>query len=158
MENKLEDVYSLVQFLDPELLSPLWQFATDHFLLNRKKKGDILGYTNLKSLNTKLQPLVIRRRKEDVLDQLPEVVTNDRYISLHQEQAEIHAGYSQSLLPLVNKKFLTPVDLRRIQALLLKMRQVCNTTYLIDRETNISPKLDELGNILEERIQQDGRQ
>lgn len=49
------------------------------------------------------------------------------------------------------------MDLRRIQMLLLKMRQVCNSTYLIDKETNLSPKLDELGNILEEMIVQNGR-
>ena len=157
LENKLEDVYSLVQFLDPNHLSPLWQFAAEHFLLNRKKKGDILGYTNLNKLHEKLQPLVIRRRKEEVLDELPELIVNDCYIDLCQEQVEIHAGYSQTLLPIISKKFLTPMDLRRIQMLLLKMRQVCNTTYLIDRETNLSPKLDELGNILEELIHQNGR-
>ncbi len=157
LENKLEDVYSLVQFLDPELLSPLWQFAADHFFLNRNKKGDILGYTNLKSLQEKLKPLVIRRRKEEVIDQLPEVVVNDYYIDLHAEQGEIHAGLSQALLPIISKPFLTPVDMRRIQALLLKMRQVCDTTYLIDRETNISPKLDELGNIIDEILQQQDR-
>ncbi|MFT5700168.1 MAG: SNF2 family DNA or RNA helicase [Desulforhopalus sp.] len=157
LENKLEDVYSLVQFLDPNLLSPLWQFAAEHFFLNRKKKGDILGYTNLNKLHDKLQQLVIRRRKEEVLDELPELIVNDYFIDLYQEQAEIHAGYSQTLLPIVSKKFLTPMDLRRIQALLLKMRQVCDSTYLIDRETNLSPKLDELGNILEELIKQNGR-
>lgn len=157
LENKLEDVYSLVQFLDPELLSPLWLFAADHFLLGRRKKGDILGYVNLNNLHEKLKPLVIRRRKEEVLDELPELIVNDYYIDLHQEQAEIHAGYSQSLLPLLNKKFLTPMDLRRIMTLLLKMRQTCDSTYLIDRQTNISPKLDELANILDELIKENGR-
>lgn len=157
LENKLEDVYSLVQFLDPTLLSPLWQFAAEHFFLSRKKKGDILGYTNLNKLHDKLQSLVIRRRKEEVLDELPELIVNDYYIDLYQEQAEIHAGYSQTLLPIISKKFLTPMDLRRIQALLLKMRQVCDSTYLIDRETNLSPKLEELANILDELIQQNGR-
>jgi len=157
LENKLEDVYSLVQFLDPDLLSPLWQFAADHFLLARKKKNEILGYTNLGSLHEKLKPLVIRRRKEEVLTELPELVVNNYFVNLRREQAEIHAGFAQSLLPLMNKKFLTPMDLRRIQALLLKMRQVCNTTYLIDRETNISPKLDEMANILEELVLRNGR-
>jgi superfamily II DNA/RNA helicase len=57
----------------------------------------------------------------------------------------------------LNKKFLTPMDLLRIQMLLLKMRQTCDSTYLIDRKTNISPKLDELANILEELIKQNGR-
>ncbi len=157
LENKLEDVYSLVQFLDPDLLSPLWQFAAEHFLLNRKKKGDIQGYVNLDKLHEKLKPLVIRRRKEEVLKELPELIINDYFVDLYQEQAEIHAGYSQSLLPLLNKKFLTPMDLRRIQALLLKMRQTCDSTYLIDRQTNISPKLNELETILEELVIQNGR-
>ncbi len=157
LENKLEDVYSLMQFLDPDLLSPLWRFAADHFLLNRRKKGDILGYVGLDKLHQKLQPLVIRRRKEEVLEQLPELIVNNYYIDLYQEQAEIHAGYSQLLLPLLNKKFLTPMDIRRIQILLLKMRQVCDSTYLIDRETNISPKLAELSTIMEEVVIANGR-
>jgi superfamily II DNA/RNA helicase len=49
------------------------------------------------------------------------------------------------------------MDLLRIQALLLKMRQTCDSTYLIDRQTNISPKLDELANILDELVKQNGR-
>ena len=157
LENKLEDVYSIVQFLDPDLLSPLWQFAADHFHLSRNKKGQILGYHNLGKLHDRLQPLVIRRRKEEVLDDLPEQVTNNYYLDLHEKQAEIHAGYSKSLLPLLNKKFLTPMDLRKIQILLLKMRQVCDSTYLIDRESNISPKLAELATILDELVLENKR-
>lgn len=157
LENKLEDVYSIAQFLDPELLSPLWKFAADHFILSRHKKGKILGYRNLEKLHGKLQSLVIRRRKEEVLDDLPEQIVNDYYLDLHETQAEIHAGYSRSLLPLINKKFLTPMDLRKIQVLLLKMRQVCDSTHLIDRETNISPKLDELATILDELVVENNR-
>ena len=100
------------------LLSPLWQFAADHFLLDRNKKGEILGYTNLESLHEKLKPLVIRRRKEEVLAELPELVVSNYFVNLRREQMEIHAGYSQTLLPLMKKKFLTPMDLRRIQSLL----------------------------------------
>jgi superfamily II DNA/RNA helicase len=58
---------------------------------------------------------------------------------------------------LINKKFLTPMDLRRIQELLLKMRQVCNSTYLIDRNTQISPKLKELESILTDLGMDEGR-
>ena len=49
------------------------------------------------------------------------------------------------------------MDIRRIQELLLKMRMVCNSTYLIDRNTNISPKMKELEGILEELIIENGR-
>jgi len=157
LENKLEDVYSIIQFLDPDRLSPLWAFAAEHFMLSRQKKGKILGYRNLDKLYKELQSIVIRRKKVDVLDQLPEELVNNYYIELTDQQYKIHGGYAQSLLPLMNKKFLTPMDLRRIQELLLKMRQVCNSTYLIDRKTQISPKLKELESILSDLAIQDGR-
>ncbi|OQX63227.1 MAG: helicase [Desulfococcus sp. 4484_242] len=157
LENKLEDVYSIVQFLKPTLLTPLWKFAADHFMLSRHKKGKILGYRNLELLNQKLRSIVIRRRKQEVLSDLPEEVVNNYYLELSAKQAQLHNGYLSALLPLINKKFLTPVDLRRIQELLLRMRMVCNSTYLIDRNTNISPKLEELSGILDELVIQNGR-
>ena len=157
LENKLEDVYSIVQFLDPHLLAPLWKFAAEHFMLSRDNKGRILGYRNLDKLHERLQGIVIRRRKEEVLTELPEEILNNYYVDLNVKQLEIHNGYLQSLLPLINKKFLTPMDIRRIQELLLKMRMVCNSTYLIDRNTNISPKMKELEGILQELIIENGR-
>lgn len=157
LENKLEDVYSIIQFLDPLLLSPLWSFAADHFMLSRNKKGRILGYRNLDKLHEKLKSIVIRRRKKDVLPDLPEEIVNNYYIELHEKQKKMHSGYLQALLPLLNKKFLTPVDLRKIQVLFLRMRMVCNSTYLIDRKTHISPKLKELEAILEELVIQSER-
>ncbi len=157
LENKLEDVYSIVQFLDPYLLTPLWKFAAEHFMLSRRKRGRILGYRNLGTLREKLAPIVIRRRKEDVLKDLPDEVVNNYYLDLHHKQKKIHAGYAQSLLPLLNKKHLTPMDMRRIQELLLRMRMVCNSTYLIDKKTHISPKLDELESIIDEIAVQNDR-
>ncbi len=157
LENKLEDVYSIVQFLDPHMLSPLWKFAADHFMLSRNKKGKIIGYRNLDLLHEKLKAIVIRRRKEEVLSDLPDEVVNNYYLDLSEKQQKIHNGYLQSLLPLLHKKFLTPMDLRRMQELLLCMRRVCDSTYLIDRKTNISPKLKELEGILDELVVQNGR-
>ncbi len=156
LENKLEDVYSIVQFLDPNMLSPLWQFAADHFMLSRRKKGKILGYHNLEKLHGRLSSIVIRRRKADVLKDLPDEIVNNYYLELTDAQKKIHSGYIASLLPLLNKKFITPVDLRRIMELLLKARMVCNSTYLIDRKTNLSPKLNELDGLIEELVKQNG--
>jgi predicted nucleic acid-binding Zn finger protein len=157
LENRLEDIYSIVQFLDPSLLAPLWQFAADHYLLSRDKKGKILGYRNLDKLNEKLKAIVIRRKREEVLDDLPEEVVNTYFVDLDVRQRQMHAGFSQKLVPLIHKKFLTPMDIRRMQELLLCMRRACDSTYLIDRTTQISPKLQELQSILEELVIANGR-
>jgi len=148
LENKLEDVYSIVQFLDPDLLAPLWDFAGHHFLISRKKKNRIAGYTNLGTLHEKLKKIVIRRKKEEVLTELPDEVVNNYFIELTDEQKDIHAGYLGALIPLLGKKFLTPMDVQQIQRLMLLMRMVCDSTYLIDQKTHISPKLNEFKSII----------
>lgn len=148
LENKLEDLYSIVQFANPDLFTPLWEFAAEHFILKKQNRNKIFGYKNLDIIHQKLKPLVIRRKKEEVLDDLPEQVTNNYYIELTKEQIEIHQGYLRSLLPILNKKFLTPIDVRRIQELLTSMRMVCDSTFMIDRKTNLSPKLKELEGLL----------
>ncbi len=157
LENKLEDIYSIVQFLDPFMLTPLWKFAADHFMIPRTKKATIAGYKNLDQLKERLKQILIRRKKEEVLKELPREVVNNYYIDLTDEQQEIHGGYARSLIPLLNKKFLTPMDLRRIQILMLRMRMVCDSTYLIDRNTHLSPKLTELASIIDELVIQNNR-
>jgi superfamily II DNA or RNA helicase len=157
LENRLEDLYSVVQFADHELLTPLWEFAAEHFILKRDKRNRVFGYRNLDTLHEKLKSLVIRRRKEQVLKDLPEQVTNTYYIDLTREQLEIHQGYLQLLVPILSKKFLTPIDIKRIQELLMCMRMVCDSTYLIDRKTNLSPKLAELQPILADLVLENGR-
>jgi len=157
LENKLEDVYSIVQFLDPDLLAPLWDFAGHHFLISRKKKNRIAGYTNLGTLHEKLKEIVIRRKKEEVLSELPKEVINNYFIDLTDEQKHIHSGYLGALLPLLSKKFLTPMDVQQIQQLMLLMRMVCDSTYLIDRKTHISPKLTEFKNIIHDMAIENNR-
>jgi SNF2 family DNA or RNA helicase len=148
LENKLEDFYAISQFADADLFTPLWNFAANHFILRKSKKNKIFGYKNLQALHEKLPALVIRRRKEEVLSELPQEVTNNYYIELSGEQFRLHQGYLSSLLPYINKKFLTPMDIQRIRELLTCMRMVCNSTFLVDRNTNISPKLRELEVVL----------
>ena len=157
LENKLEDIYSIIQFLDPYKLTPLWRFACDHFMIPRKKKHAVAGYRNLEMLNDKLRDMVIRRKKEDVLDDLPAEVVNNYYVDLDPSQAKMHAGLARRLAPLLSKKYLTPVDVNRMQMLLLKMRQVCDSTYLVDRETHVSPKLRELEGVIDEVVVQNQR-
>ena len=157
LENKLEDLYSIVQFSDPTLLTPLWAFAANHFNLSKTKKNKVLGYKNLDTVYEKIQTLLIRRKKEDVIDNLPDKIENNYYIALSAEQEEIHQGYLSGVLQIANKKVLTPMDIKRLQQLLTSMRMVCDSTYLVDRETNISPKLVELVSILRELVLENRR-
>ena len=157
-----EDLYSIVQFLDPYLFTPLWQFAADHFNIPRGQKvrdrqTRVAGYKNLDLLKEKLSGILIRRTWEEVEDQLPERVENNYYVDLSPEQTKEHQACAAKLGERVRKHPLAPMDLRDIQAQVLRMRMVCNSTFLVDRETQVSPKLRELSSVIDEVVARNRR-
>lgn len=148
IENRLIDIFSIMSILDPEFFGPLWEFSYQHCLFDPERYDKINGYYNLQKLNKKLVEILIRREKRKVLDQLPNVQQIDIPVNLSPLQSEYHTSYAKALAKIIKKKFLTPYDLQKMQLLLANMRMVCDSTYLIDDETNESPKLEELKHIL----------
>ncbi len=152
IENKLIDLFSIVAIFDQYFLGPLWEFSYQHCLFDPNKPNKINGYFNLKRLKSKLSAILIRREKREILKELPNLQQIDVPIGFTPLQAEYHASYANGIAQIVHKKFLTPYDLTRLQQLLTSMRMVCDSTYLIDDETNESPKLEELKYILLEKL------
>jgi len=152
IENRLIDIFSVVSVLDPYFFGPLWEFSYQHCLFDPEKTNKINGYYNLHALNEKLSDILIRREKRNVLDQLPNVQQIDIPVELSTEQAEYHASYANGIARIIRKKYLTAYDMQRLQLLLANMRMVCDSTYLIDERTNVSPKMEELKDILFEQL------
>ena len=152
IENRLIDIFSIVSAINPHFFGPLWEFSYQHCQFDPEKHNKINGYYNLQKLNKQLEPILIRREKRKVLDQLPNVQQINVPVNLSPLQAEYHASYTKGIASIIRKKFLTPYDLQKLQLLLASMRMVCDSTYLIDEETNESPKLEELKYILLEKL------
>lgn len=152
IENRLIDIFSIMTILDPYFFGPLWEFSYQHCLFDPVRFNKINGYYNLKSLNKRLETILIRREKRKVLDQLPNIRQIDIPVNMGPLQAEYHGSYAKGLSRILQKKFLTPYDLQLLMLLLANMRMVCDSTYLIDEETNESPKLDELKYTLLEKL------
>jgi len=152
IENRLIDIYSVMGILDPYFFGPLWEFSYQHCLFDPERPNKINGYYNLQKLNKKLDEILIRREKQNVLDQLPDLRQITIPVNLSPLQADYHASYAKGLAQIIRKKFLTPFDLQRMQLLLANMRMVCDSSYLIDDQTHDSPKLDELQAILIDKL------
>ena len=153
IENKLIDLYSIVQVVDPYFLAPLWEFSYQHCLFDPgSSRNKIVGYYNLNQLKKRMGKILIRREKSAVISQLPNVRQQDVPVALHDAQAEMHAGYAAGIAQILQKKYKTPYDWQRLMLLLNSMRMVCDSTFLIDKETNHSPKLYELKHILLEKL------
>ena len=152
LENKLLDLYSIVQFLDQYFLSPQWEFSYQHCIFDTNYKNKINGYYNLQNLKERLSSILLRREKQEVFEQLPNVIQKDIFVSLSNEQADLHSSFARGIASILAKKFKTTFDWQKLMHLLTNMRMVCNSTYLIDKETHHSPKLVELKDILLEKL------
>lgn len=146
LENKLEELISVVQFVDQHRLGPTWKLLHEHQL--KDDSGRVTGYTGLDGIGQTLAPIMIRRRKSEVLLQLPERTDQNLLVPMtgpqmacHQENADIVARIVQRWR---KTKFLSDQDQRRLTCALQNMRMSCNSTYLLDRESDHGVKADEL--------------
>ncbi|MCZ7597265.1 MAG: SNF2-related protein [Gammaproteobacteria bacterium] len=69
LENRLRELVSIVQFVDQHRLGPTWRFLERHQVV--ADTGQVVGYRHLDEVAASLAPVLIRRRKAEVLDQLP---------------------------------------------------------------------------------------
>ncbi|MFO0761877.1 MAG: DEAD/DEAH box helicase [Byssovorax sp.] len=157
LENRLDDLYSLIQVIDPHLFGPLWRFNEDFTRLD--DKGKVTGYKNLDLLRRRVAQVMLRRRKDDVLLELPERLVNRLVVPMTEPQAAIHDEAQQQVSMLaarMAKRPLTPAEEQRMFRAFQRARMACDAAGLVDKTTAGAPKLDELSGLLEEICLQGG--
>jgi SNF2 family DNA or RNA helicase len=145
VENRIDELYSIMQYLDPEILGPLFRFNRDFYKLD--ERGRPVDYRNLTGLRERLQPIVMRRRKADVEEQLPGRTIKNYFVTMADEQRARYEEYSVQaarLIAVAQRRPLTKAEFDRMQMLLACMRMMCDTPAILDPTCRISPKLEEL--------------
>ena len=138
LENKLEELISIVQFVDQHRLGPTWKLLNDHQV--KDEGGRVTGYTGLGKIGETLAPIMIRRRKSEVLEQLPRRTDQNVLVPMTEMQTAYHRENAEVVVKIVhrwrNTRFLSDKDQRRLTCALQNMRMSCNSTYLLDQETD----------------------
>lgn len=151
LENRLDELYTVVQFVDERRLGPAYRFFHQHREVD--DRGKPVGYKNLDKLRAALQPILLRRTRNEVAKQLPERSDEVVRIAPTAEQLEISRSNLQIAAQIAAKKHLTEMDLLRLQKALLLARMAANSTFLIDRqEPEFSSKLVRLNELLTDLI------
>ena len=151
LENKLEELISIVQFVDQHRLGPTWKLLHEHQV--KDEVGRVTGYTGLEKIGQTLAPIMIRRRKSEVLRQLPSRTDQNLLVPMTEMQAVHHQENADIVAKIVQRwrktKYLSDKDQRRLTCALQNMRMSCNSTYLLDQETDHGVKADELATLLD---------
>jgi superfamily II DNA or RNA helicase len=152
LENKLEELISIVQFVDQHRLGPTWKLLHEHQV--KDEAGRVTGYTGLEKIGQTLAPIMIRRRKSEVLRQLPSRTDQNLLVPMTEMQMLYHQENADVVAKIVQRwrktRFLSDKDQRRMTCALQNMRMSCNSTYLLDQETDHGVKADELAALFDE--------
>ncbi|MDP4013907.1 MAG: DEAD/DEAH box helicase [Candidatus Nanopelagicales bacterium] len=151
VENRLADLWSLMEFANPRLLGNASDFK-NRFATPIEKHGDAEAGRRLRALT---QPFVLRRLKTDrsIITDLPEKLEMEVVCSLTGEQAALYQGVVADMLEQIDKK----EGMQRrglVLATMTKLKQVCNhpAQFLRDgsRVAGRSGKLARLEETLDE--------
>ncbi len=152
LENKLEELISIVQFVDQHRLGPTWKLLHEHQV--KDESGRVTGYTGLDRIGQTLAPIMIRRRKSEVLKQLPGRLDQNLLVPMTEPQMLYHQENADVVAKIVQRwqrtRFLSDKDQRRLTCALQNMRMSCNSTYLLDQETDHGVKADELAALFDD--------
>ncbi len=160
LENRLTELWSILDFLNPGYLGPK-PFFQRRFATPIERYGDTASLTTLRSL---VQPFILRRTKtdRDIIQDLPEKQEMTVFCSLTPEQAKLYQTTVQESLDAVE----AAKGIQRrgiILATLVKLKQICNhpAQFLheetLDLDLQRSGKLKRLQEMLEELLDEGDR-
>ncbi|MDZ7697218.1 MAG: DEAD/DEAH box helicase [Deltaproteobacteria bacterium] len=167
MENRLDELYSVFQFIDPTILGPLWRFNQRYYDVQRRPSGSykVLGYKNLDELRQRIGPYLLRRVRDEVLVDLPERIDSNFFVEMTAPQWDAYQEYEHRvarLMALAKRRPLTPEEHHILLGSLIKMRLICNALALHEPDIHpkerekTAPKLRELREIVAEEIMGNG--
>jgi SNF2 family DNA or RNA helicase len=154
VENRLLDLWSIFNFLNPGYLGKEAQFR-NAFEIPIQRDNNVVKSATLRKL---VEPFILRRVKTDpaIIQDLPDKVEQKCYCNLTKEQAALY----EVVVKEVSKTIETVDGIQRkgmILATLMKLKQICNhpAQFLQDNsdfEASRSQKLDRILTMIEEAM------
>ncbi|MDQ6472590.1 DEAD/DEAH box helicase [Flavobacterium sp. LHD-80] len=149
IENSLDDLWSQMQFINPDILGT-YNFFAENFKIPIEKKQDENSLAELKNL---VQPYILRRTKEQVLKDLPELSEQIYYCDMDPEQEKLYEKEKSKARNFLLKTDGSNPDKISIINTLMKLRQLSNHPKMVDLESEIdSGKYIAVTNYLENLV------
>lgn len=156
VENRLMDLWSIFNFLNPDYLGKQTQFRKS-YEIPIQRDNDPVKSTILKQL---IQPFILRRLKTDknIIKDLPDKIENKQYCNLSKEQASLY----QAVVKDVEQQLEEKEGIERqglMLSTLMKLKQICNhpmqflqddSAFTCERSHKLERFTDMLGEAIEE--------
>jgi len=151
IENRIEELWSLFEFLNPGMLGASTRFSAAARLLGVETTAlpPLPGQSPNDVLSRALRPVILRRTKAQVATELPARTEQTLEVELEPEQRafyeELRRGYVQSVFEQVEKAGLAKSRMHILEALLRLRQAACHPSMVDTRRASLpSAKLDAL--------------
>ena len=150
LENSILELWSIFDFIMPGYLANLTKFQSKYKIKDFDEDSEIL----IKGLSKQINPFILRRKKSDVVKELPEKLINDIYIDLKDEQKKLYVAelnrVKEEMDKIIKEEGMNKARFLVLQ-LLTKLRQICiDPSIIYDNYTDGSNKIEQLENIVSE--------
>ncbi|QBN18768.1 DEAD/DEAH box helicase [Flavobacterium nackdongense] len=133
IENSLDDLWSQMQFINPNILGS-YPFFAENYKIPIEKKQDESSLLELKNI---ISPFILRRTKEQVLKDLPELSEQVFYCEMEPEQAKLYEEEKSKARNALLKADGSLVDKISIINTLMRLRQLSNHPKMIDDKSEM---------------------
>lgn len=139
--NKAEDLWNILTWLGVEKRS-FYSFRSTYCIMGGYGGYRVVGHKNLESLNAELNKVMLRRKKEEVLD-LPPKIHSTEYVELTAKQNKLYRDIKQGILEDMENilQSVNPLSCT------LRLRQLTGGLF-----TDDNPKLERIKDMLTEEI------
>ncbi|MFC7336185.1 SNF2-related protein [Haloferula chungangensis] len=152
VENRLRDLWSIFRVVAPGYLGSKAEFE------ERYQSGDAADPGLHDRLRLRISPFVLRRTKAEVAKDLPEKIEIDEWLDLDKDTRQTYAAIAKAgLLEIEEMEAKSGGGRMHLLTLLLRLRQLCLDSRLIDDEAKEGAKTQRLIEILSERHQSGGK-
>lgn len=140
------DLYIILRWLGFENHS-FYSFKNHYCIMGGYGGYEVISYQHLEDLQEQLNDIMLRRRKEDVLD-LPEKLRVNEYVEMTPKQSQIYSEIKNELKANIDriKQSNNPL------AELIRMRQATGYTGILSSTIQESAKLDRMEELVEDAV------
>jgi len=137
MLNSVDELWATLHRIDPKGYPDYYRFVNRYCVFGGHNGRQVIAVKNEIELIERLQRVMLRRMKEDVLD-LPQVQIIERRVQIHPEQQDLYDKVDEDMV-------LTTLDgdedIEYAITKFLRLKQICGTTFTFTGE-DVSAKLD----------------
>ncbi len=137
--NHVDDLWALLHRIDPVEYPTYWRFVNRYAVYGGFKGKSIIGVKNEKELSGKLQTVMVRRRKNDVLD-LPRKQYIPVVVPLHPLQEKLYRQARDELL-IEMPDDMEDMEIDNALVKYLRLKQILGTTACLEGYEDHSYKL-----------------